>query len=138
MTSLYDPAAGWRVHEIDEHSWGIDLYTRVDVKRAWFLSGALIDIPMSELAYVLHDRSWDGRSPAECGHREPHWTLILEADLAYPIIVTTMPDGSRDVVDGRHRIVKAWLLGHECVQARIVSYDELLSTCRTGSYQTAV
>ncbi len=122
-----DPAAGWRVHEID-HSFGLNDFTYVDVKRAWALDGQLVDIPISDLASVLTDCSWDHRSPLECGHLEPHWTLIVEADLSYPIITTTMPmDGAREIVDGRHRVVKAWLLGHKTITARHVNYYDLLT-----------
>jgi len=68
-----------------------------------------------------------GRTPLECAHEDPHWTLVMEADLSFPIIVTREPWGLRGlrVVDGRHRIVKAWLLGFASIQVRVVDHEAL-------------
>jgi len=65
-----------------------------------------------------------GRTPLECAHEDPHWTLVMEADLSFPIIVTREPGGLL-VVDGRHRIVKAWLLGFASIQVRVVDHEAL-------------
>jgi len=125
MNELLDPAAGWRVNEIAMHTYNLDGWGYIDVRRAWRLDGELRDIPIDELESVLDDPSWEGESPRRIAHKDPHWTLILEADLAYPIIVTTLVHGGLEIIDGRHRVVKAWLLGMETVRARVVAYDEL-------------
>lgn len=122
-----DPIEGWRVNELELHSYTTANFVSIDVKRAWELPGALHDIKIPDLEYVLDEESWGGASPRKCAHLDPHWTLVLEADLDYPIIVTTTPNGEREVVDGRHRIVKAWLLGMESIRAKAIRYEDLLS-----------
>ncbi len=123
---ISDSLDKWRVQNLELHSYTTSGFVSVDVKRAWELPGTTHDIPMSDLEYVLDEESWGGASPRRCAHIDPHWTLILEADLSFPIIVTTVPSGGREVVDGRHRIVKAWLLGMTSVRAKAIKYEDLL------------
>ena len=62
------------------------------------------------------DREWHGEDgPPTWRQMIEHIQLINEADLAYPIILAA----NGEVMDGRHRIAKAALLGKntiECVQ----------------------
>ncbi|MEZ4865165.1 MAG: phosphoribosyltransferase family protein [Caldilineaceae bacterium] len=56
---------------------------------------------------------WFGSTPATCRTVARHAQQIQAADLAYPIILA--PDGT--LMDGGHRLAKAWLLGLTTVQA---------------------
>ena len=53
-----------------------------------------------------------------------HVIAVNEADLAYPIIL----DEDGDVMDGRHRIMKAIIEGAETIKA--VRFEENPSPCR--------
>ena len=62
------------------------------------------------------DREWHGEDgPPTWRQMIGHMQLINDADLAYPIVLAA----NGEVMDGRHRIAKAALLGKntiECVQ----------------------
>jgi hypothetical protein len=53
-----------------------------------------------------------------------HMAAVNDADLDYPIIM----DEDGEVMDGRHRIMKALLLGHETIKA--VRFETNPSPCR--------
>lgn len=53
-----------------------------------------------------------------------HMKAVQDADLKYPIIL----DEDGEIMDGRHRIMKAILLGKQTVKA--VRFDENPSPCR--------
>lgn len=53
-----------------------------------------------------------------------HIKAVLDADLSYPIIL----DEDGEIMDGRHRIMKAILEGKETIKA--VRFDENPSPCR--------
>lgn len=57
--------------------------------------------------YDIGDEQPSCRSVAE------HMRLVQAADLRYPIIVC--PQGR--IMDGMHRVVKAWLEGRDCIKA---------------------
>ena len=48
-----------------------------------------------------------------CRRIGEHMQLVLETDLHYPIILSS--DGR--VMDGMHRVVKAFVLGHDIIKA---------------------
>jgi hypothetical protein len=54
-----------------------------------------------------------GKGPT-CRAVAEHARRIIAADLSHPVILAA--DGS--LMDGGHRIAKAYLLGHETIQAR--------------------
>jgi len=54
-----------------------------------------------------------------------HMKTALDADLAFPIIL----DEDGDIMDGRHRVMKAILQGEKTIKA--VRFDENPSPCRT-------
>lgn len=85
--------------------------------RLWELAAALPVrwLPLAELAAYLDapaTQSWTGPTPTlrELAARTRR---IQEADLAYPIILAA--DGH--LLDGQHRIAKAWMLGHATIAA---------------------
>ena len=100
-------------------------YGNLDVKIAWKMDGEILSLPLTDVEHVLHESAWEGQTPFEGAADNPHWGLVLEADLTFPIIVTRDDDGLT-VVDGRHRIMKAWLLGEECIAAKMLSHARLV------------
>ena len=60
------------------------------------------------------DRPWSGDDePRTWRQLIAHMRLVEDADLAYPIIL----EANGDVMDGRHRIAKAALLGRATIDA---------------------
>jgi hypothetical protein len=53
-----------------------------------------------------------------------HMKAVMDADLSYPIII----DEDGEIMDGRHRIMKAILEGKDTIKA--VRFDENPSPCR--------
>ena len=87
-----------------------------DIHRLVELSRELpvIEVPIETLP-ELDSRSWfetSHRSPS-CREVALHAKLIEEADLAYPIIQAA--DGR--VMDGMHRLCKAWMHGDKTIRA---------------------
>jgi hypothetical protein len=96
---------------------GVSGETRVyDVERLWTLARDLPvrTIPLArveaELDYPYQWFKTRKPSPREVAR---HARLIYEADLAYPIILSAQGL----VMDGIHRIAKAWLLGLPTIEA---------------------
>ena len=117
------------VENLDLHSYDFGVEDGfIDVKKAWDMEGLHFQVPMRDVEHVIREPSWNGgQLPVEIGHVVPHWSLILLADLSFPIIVTVEPDSDRlTVVDGRHRVVKAWLLGNEHMDVKYLNYYELI------------
>jgi len=111
----------YRVHNI------LHTYGDLDVKVAWDMEGEVIQLPFSDIEHVLHESAWEGQTPLEGAGDNPHWGLVLEADLDFPIIVIrNMNDGILEVVDGKHRVMKAWLLGEEFIAAKMVDHARLI------------
>jgi len=66
------------------------------------------------------DREWHGEDgPPTWRQMIEHIQLINEADLTYPIILAA----NGEVMDGRHRIAKAALLGSETIECVQFSDD---------------
>ena len=117
------------VDKLDFHTYDFEIEdTLIDVKKAWDLPGQECDAPMKDLEHMLWDGCWDGeQKPVDIGHQEPHWSLTILADLFWPIIITIKPgEDWYTVVDGRHRLLKAWLLGHETIKVKIFDYEDLV------------
>lgn len=80
------------------------------------------DIPVEALLTELEQDRWFQQ------HRQPtilniikHFQRLQDADLSYPIILS--PTGR--VMDGIHRLAKAWLLGVPTIKAiRLTSFPE--------------
>lgn len=87
-----------------------------DVHRLVELSRSLpvIEVPIASIK-ELDERSWFEESvePPTCKEVAFHAKLIEEADLKYPIILGA--DGR--VMDGMHRVCKAWMRGDETIKA---------------------
>ena len=74
-------------------------------------------VPLSQLREL--DEPWPGEGePVTWRSLLEHVKLMDEADLSFPIILSA----SGDLMDGRHRMAKAWREGRTEVEA--VQFDE--------------
>jgi len=83
--------------------------------RLWTESADLpiVTVPIDAIAEFDKDCWFHGRGPT-CREVAEHAGRINAADLTYPVILSA--DGG--LMDGGHRIAKAYLLGQPTVQAR--------------------
>ena len=80
----------------------------------------VMEIPLEHL-YVYH--KYEKLSLREM---VMHVRAVMQADLSYPIIL----DEDGDLLDGRHRIMKAMLNGEKTIKA--VRFDENPRPCRVN------
>ena len=59
-----------------------------------------------------------------------HYQKVLESDLKYPIIVTKKDNHKWFVLDGLHRLVKAYVNNQNIIQAKVISKEDLLSVSK--------
>jgi hypothetical protein len=98
------------------HSISNDTITKTwDVERLWKLAKALpvIEVPLKDLGHYLDRDCWFGGKTVTIKMVAEHYKKIEQADLSYPIILNE--DGG--LMDGTHRVVKAWILGQETIKA---------------------
>jgi hypothetical protein len=93
------------------------------VERLWELARDLPveSVPLKQFETRLANSSihfWAKELPTGLEIAD-HFSHLLRVDLEYPIILT--PDGT--VMDGFHRLIKAWALGHETI--RVVRFSGL-------------
>jgi DNA-binding transcriptional ArsR family regulator len=92
-----------------------------DVHRLWELSRDLPveTVPLEEVVAVLDEGCWFGSDDRPtCRSVADHARRIHETELAYPIILSAQGN----VMDGVHRIAKAWMLGQKELQ--VVRFTE--------------
>ena len=73
----------------------------------------IIDVPLSDIA-ELDENYWFGELTPTGRAIAEHWKLAEAADLEYPILLCA--DGR--LMDGMHRVLKAYCLGHPTIRAR--------------------
>ena len=85
------------------------------VERLWQLAQHLPikSVPIENIAEFDQNCWFDDSTPPTCRAVAAHVKRIYEADLSYPIILSA--EGY--LMDGGHRIGKAWLLGMKEIQA---------------------
>ncbi|MER7070196.1 hypothetical protein [Terrabacter sp. NPDC000476] len=89
--------------------------------KTWWTAAAGLPVrvvPIADISEFDEDCWFDGRSPS-CREVAEHSRRIQEADLRHPVILAS--DGT--LVDGGHRIAKAWLEGREAVDAVRLASD---------------
>jgi hypothetical protein len=90
-----------------------------DTERLWQLAA---DLPVEMVAIdaiaEFDQNCWFGEPPT-CREVARHAKQMLDADLDYPVLLSS--DGR--LMDGRHRIGKAWLLGLTEVKAQRFTQD---------------
>jgi hypothetical protein len=69
-------------------------------------------VPIAQIAEFDQDCWFDGRAPT-CREVAEHSRRIQQADLARPVILAS--DGR--LMDGGHRIARAWLAGRDVIDA---------------------
>lgn len=75
----------------------------------------VIDIGLSDIRELDESYWFDATNqPATCRAIGDHIKLVQAADLAYPILLCA----DRRVMDGMHRVVKAYVAGHTTITAR--------------------
>jgi hypothetical protein len=91
------------------------------VERLWHLAGDLParQVPIDQIR-EFDQNCWFGpSSPPTCRAVADHVRRIMDADLRYPIILSA--DGA--LMDGGHRIAKAYLLGQRDILAVQFQHD---------------
>lgn len=85
------------------------------VERLWQLAQALPvkSILIHSIAEFDQNCWFDSSTLPTCRAVAAHARRIYEANLSYPIILSAQGD----LMDGGHRLAKAWLLGLEEIQA---------------------
>lgn len=94
---------------MEKHSRIVDGVRHVwRTERLWTLARGLPEtrVPIDRIAEFDQD-CWFGGKAATCREVALHARRIFEADLSYPVILSA--DGC--LMDGGHRIAKAWLAG---------------------------
>ena len=89
-------------------------------KRLWELADGLEIFPVSINEIKEFDQNcwFAAENPPTCRAVAEHSKKIADADLSFPIILSS--EGR--LMDGGHRIAKAWLLGQEKIYA--VQFEE--------------
>lgn len=86
-------------------------------------------ISTRQLLWILDEEVWEDecdipitpRAVLRTPHKYPHhYERILEANLGYPILVYTDPDGLTGIADGCHRLCKSVLRKQQGILARYV------------------
>jgi hypothetical protein len=95
------PVPGGRAHWLTERLWA----AAEGLPLRW--------VPIAQIAEFEQDCWFVGRHASTCRAVAEHVQRILAADLAYPVILAA--DGH--LMDGGHRIAKAWLDGHIAIAA---------------------
>jgi hypothetical protein len=83
-------------------------------ERLWRLTEGLpvVDVPISEIVEFDQDCWFDGKAPT-CRQVAEHARRIMSADLSYPVILSA----SGALMDGGHRLARAWVAGATTVPA---------------------
>lgn len=93
-----------------------------DVERLWQLSRGLdvFEVPIDDLSEFDSDEPWYGYGidTPTCRSVATHAKKIQNSNLTFPILLG--PDNH--VLDGMHRVAKAWMLGLKTVSA--IRFDD--------------
>jgi hypothetical protein len=89
------------------------------------LWGFLDELPRTTLPAEMFEafmarRAWGGGNPPAHSYAvtdDDHWQRVMDADLAYPIMFRHSPNGDVRIVDGYHRIIRAFLLDRPWILA---------------------
>lgn len=104
-----------------------------DVPTLWRLAknAPTFKISSERYKHLLDRKAWSNGDPMSTGADGEHWDRIMEAELKFPIMVRFDRDTHETcVVDGYHRLVKAFLLDIKCISAVDVTnmlFDALIS-----------
>ena len=90
-------------------------------QRLWDLARDLpvLTVPIADIREFDENAWFDAGSPPTCRAVAVHAKRIFEADLSFPIILSS--EGR--LMDGGHRLAKAWLAGATEIAARRFAVD---------------
>lgn len=96
-------------------------YCQWNVLRLWDLAESLPvrTKPIVELKELENTWLQDLRHPSTADFPDAEWERIMEADLNYPIILSS----TGEIMDGYHRVAKAFSLGIPTIQYRQFETD---------------
>ena len=89
----------------------------VDIEYVWWLASKLPSqmIVMSEFVHLLSEPLWGDKSLTP-ETMLPHFKRMINAELSYPLmIVKEFDNDDWRIVDGMHRLLKAYAFGHSAV-----------------------
>lgn len=89
-------------------------------------------IPISDISEFDQD-CWFGGTAPTCREVAEHFRRINEADLSFPVILSA----SGRLMDGGHRICKAWLMGEVEIDAVQFLEDPIPDQTLDCRFQTA-
>jgi hypothetical protein len=128
-------------HEIAIRGYGI-----FNVYKLWEESkhAPIVDIQMGMLTHLLSDPIWDDDqgvsiTPVQVmtdktGKYLMHQIRIDSADLSFPILLYLEKDGyTLDVMDGMHRLAKAFIRGMPTIHARFLT-DTMLANTKVADF----
>jgi hypothetical protein len=88
-----------------------------------------VQVPVDELLELLKRCTCFASGPT-CWDMACHARRVYEADLSYPILVSA----EGNLIDGSHRIAKAWILGHPTASvARFLTTPQPDTFTRAGT-----
>ena len=91
------------------------------VERLWTLAAELPkqSVPMQDLTHIFDDICWASSNPKPGVWEDVlHAKRIINADMSHPVIL----NAAGSLMDGAHRLAKAWVLGYETVD--VVRFEE--------------
>ena len=111
----------------------LDFHWDVELLHSLELPG--IELPMAELEWHLRLPFWAYRgrpfrvTPMQvaaepCVYAE-QYARTMAADLQWPLDVVRREDGRITILDGVHRLLRAYLDGVESVRVRVLEWEEL-------------
>jgi hypothetical protein len=90
-----------------------------ETERLWRLAAGLPVVDVAIDAIPEFDQNCWFRDPPTCREVAKHTRQILDADLGFPVILSA--DGR--LMDGGHRLARAWLEGRATVKAQRFERD---------------
>lgn len=82
-------------------------------------------VALDQFKFIMYQNYWfDPDKEPSVEEFIEHYQRVTDADLSYPIIVLR---DQPDILDGVHRLVKAFINGHDTIKVIYVSKKELMT-----------
>ncbi|TDD16879.1 hypothetical protein E1218_28885 [Kribbella turkmenica] len=106
-----------------------------DQRLLWALELPVVEQPVAELAWQLELPFWAlGGRPfqvtplqvaADPGRYAEQYARTMATELRYPLDAVRRPEGHLTILDGVHRLLRAWLDGRESVRVRVLEWEAI-------------
>ncbi|WP_433163965.1 ParB N-terminal domain-containing protein [Kribbella sp. CA-247076] len=116
-----------------------------DQQLLWALDLPTIERPIAELTWHLGLPFWAcGGQPFQVtplevatdpGRFAEQYARTMATDLRYPLDVVRRPEGQLTILDGVHRLLRAYLASMESVRVRVLEWEELDSIAVRGGHE---